>query len=320
MSADLFLRPLFDWRSALASPFGPKNPTTRHVLLTLSLHMSVKGDSCFPSIELLTEESGLSRRAVVTHLAVAADEGWIGKRERPEKNGQGWRRIEYFPLIPQGVEEQVKAWMEERGARRALPQGGARRSKGGARGAQKVVQEVHPSTSVELFKEHDAGVAKPTPVAAGFKAYSDGIQAKYGSPYPPSRRANGMLAQVVAQVGADFVVPVVQWYLAHQDPFYGRTKHALGYLVRDCAKFLIELQAKASAAAPKAPTHARVGLLAEDGRLMRELDEVPAGDMEAIARNARKTYAGMIARLNPKYVAVRQGTERRQFSVEELPA
>lgn len=321
MSADLFLRPLFDWRSALASPFGPKNPTTRHVLLTLSLHMSPKGDSCFPSIDLLTEESGLSRRAVVTHLRTAADEGWIGKRERPEKNGQGWRRIEYFPLIPQGVEQQVKAWMEERSARRAPAQGGAPRSKGGARGAPKVVQDVHLSTSgSSSMSSTPPGGASPTPVAAAFKAYQEGIKAKYNAEYPPSAKANGQLANVVGRVGRDNAVAVVQFYLGHQDPFYGRVKHSLDYLVRDCEKFFLELQARTGSTTLKPPTQARVALLAEDGRVMRELDPVPAGNMEDIARAAKRTWSQMIARLHPKYLAVRQGTERQQYSIEELAA
>lgn len=129
--SDLFLRPLFDWRSAVASKYGPSH-TTRHVLLTLALHMSPKGDSCYPSIELLVEESGLSRRAVITHLAMAEREGWIQKKERPQRNGQGWRRIEYLASIPNGLEASARADLEERGAPDAPPQRGARQSKGGA--------------------------------------------------------------------------------------------------------------------------------------------------------------------------------------------
>ena len=152
LGTDLFLRPLFDWRSAIASDFGPPNPTTRHVLLTLSLHMSAKGDSCFPSIELLVRETGLSRRAVITHLQAASQAGWVGKQERPERNGQGWRRVEYFSLIPNGVEEQLKAEYAERGAGRAPRQGGASGAQGGAPDDTKVVHQVHLSTSKRTSK------------------------------------------------------------------------------------------------------------------------------------------------------------------------
>lgn len=33
--SDAALKPLYTWRSAVASKHGPKSPTTRHVLLTL---------------------------------------------------------------------------------------------------------------------------------------------------------------------------------------------------------------------------------------------------------------------------------------------
>lgn len=163
--ADLFIRSLFTWRSAVASEDGPPNPTTRHVLLTLGLHMNERGESCFPSIELLTIETALSPRAVKEHLKIAAEAGWVGKREERRPNGQNWRRIEYFALIPDGVERLFHE--KQAGAAGALPQrhsqagahdalrrggaadseGGARGSKGGAPDDKNVVHQVHPSTS-----------------------------------------------------------------------------------------------------------------------------------------------------------------------------
>lgn len=113
MTEEQILRPLFDWRSAVASELGPESPVTRHVLLTLSLHMSVKGDSCFPSIRLLAEETALSKTSIVTHLDTANRTGWICKRERPERSGQGWRRMEYIASIPGDVEKALKAAINE---------------------------------------------------------------------------------------------------------------------------------------------------------------------------------------------------------------
>lgn len=119
--SELFLRPLFTWRSAIASPRGPKSPTTRLVLLTISLHMSERGDSCFPSTRTISEESGLSHRAVIEHIDVAEKAGWLGKRER-KSNGKGWRRMEYVAQVPAAFEvveptgkaagrpEQHRAW------------------------------------------------------------------------------------------------------------------------------------------------------------------------------------------------------------------
>lgn len=157
----------------------------------------------------------------------------------------------------------------------------------------------------------------PSPVAQAFKAYSEGIKRKYNADYPGSGKANGQLANVVGRVGRENVVALVNYYLGHQDPFYGRTKHSLDYLVRDCEKFWLELQAS-GAAESRAPTHARVALLAADGRVQRDLGEVPAGELLAVAKATALSYAGMIDRLHVKYVAVRQGADRRQFSVEEL--
>lgn len=322
MREEQFLRPLFDWRSAVASPFGPKNPTTRHVLLTLSLHMSAKGDSCFPSIERLTEESGLSRRAVLTHLAAAAEQGWICKRDRPEKNGQGWRRIEYFSLIPKGIEEAVKSWAEG-GARGALPSKKVVHvvPKGGARGAPKVVHHVHLSSSVEDVKEDGGGgvpppAGQPTPVARAFQAYSEGIKRKYNADYPPSAKANGQLANVVARVGGDNVLAVVGWYLGSRNKFYGQVKHSLDYLVRDCEKLFLELQAATGGGPP--PSIAHVALLADDGSVKKRLGDVGAGDAEGIARAILHEYSGLIRNLQPKYISVVQGAERRRYSLEEL--
>jgi hypothetical protein len=175
---DLFLRPVFDWRTAVASPYGPPNPTTRHVLLTLSLHMSPSGDSCFPSIDLLTVESGLSRRAVVQHMQLAAEAGWIGKRDRAERSGQGWRRVEYTATIPAGVEELVKAWLQDRANKRFLAlkagapdaprkgsapnapaKAGARPSEGGAPDALNAVHEVHLSSPLSSSKSSSGGRA-----------------------------------------------------------------------------------------------------------------------------------------------------------------
>lgn len=131
---ELFVQPLFDWRSAIASPYGPKSPTTRHVLLTLALHMSHKGGSCYPAQDSLADQTGLSRRAIVTHLLKAEKAGWLAKRERTGKSTKGWRRLEYYALIPSGVEQKVKKWDDKARTAKLNPDGGERPSppKGGA--------------------------------------------------------------------------------------------------------------------------------------------------------------------------------------------
>lgn len=151
---DLFLRPLFTWRSAVASRHGPKSPVTRHVLLTLSLYMSELGDSCYPSTNTLASASALGLRTVKEHIALAAAAGWIGKRDRRLANTQGWNRIEYFAQIPPAVEAAFHA--EQRGALAAPSQGGAPPAppEGGApesatrcASLPKAVRHPHPITS-----------------------------------------------------------------------------------------------------------------------------------------------------------------------------
>lgn len=94
-------RPLFSWREGILESGLP--PTTRHVLLTLSCHMNDLGESCFPSTRLLSHETGLSERAVVTHLRKARDAGWL-QVDPVGLGGQRWRKHQYTVAIPEGDE------------------------------------------------------------------------------------------------------------------------------------------------------------------------------------------------------------------------
>ncbi|MDN5880958.1 MAG: helix-turn-helix domain-containing protein, partial [Nitrosospira sp.] len=91
----------YTWQTAILASSLP--PTMRHVLLTLGCHLNVAGEACFPSTKLLAQETGLSERAVVTHLGNAKTLGWIVVRSHGLR-GQKWRRHEYFPTIPKSAE------------------------------------------------------------------------------------------------------------------------------------------------------------------------------------------------------------------------
>lgn len=93
------------WRQAILKSDLP--PTTRHVLLTLGCHMNDAGESCYPSIALLVEETGLSNRTVITHLDLAEERGWIS-REKHGYKGQRWARNEYRIEWPEIDNEVVK--------------------------------------------------------------------------------------------------------------------------------------------------------------------------------------------------------------------
>jgi len=91
---------LFRWRNALVSNHGPISPTTRHVLLTLSLHMGTHNGSCFPSTKTLAKETALSERAVITHLKKARTSGWIKTGKHKKAAGQAWAGHQYQAIIP----------------------------------------------------------------------------------------------------------------------------------------------------------------------------------------------------------------------------
>lgn len=90
------MRP-YTWRAAILKS-GLK-PTTRHVLLTLSCHVNDVGQSAYPSTKLLAEETGLSERAVITHLHEASEAGWL-RICKHGFGGQKWARNEYYPAMP----------------------------------------------------------------------------------------------------------------------------------------------------------------------------------------------------------------------------
>lgn len=172
-------KPLFSWRHAITQSELP--PTTRHLLLTMSIHMTDAGESCFPSTETLARETGLSKKAVIKHIRVARDAGWlrvgVAGLGRLADNRQ-WKRHEYMVAFPirerrsqdtesvEGGERSSPAsetppgkpamaadtGTAEDGGERSSPasenpEGGEPRSEGGEPKGKKVVNEVHPNAT-----------------------------------------------------------------------------------------------------------------------------------------------------------------------------
>lgn len=93
------LSPLFTWRSAITD--SDLSPDTRHVALTLSLHMNERGDSCFPSLETLRQETGRRKASVILGLRELEARGWL-RVKRPKVTGRG-RPNHYTAIItPKG--------------------------------------------------------------------------------------------------------------------------------------------------------------------------------------------------------------------------
>lgn len=93
---------LFTWRSAVASGDSGLTATQRHVALTLSLHMSEKGDSCFPSMGRLVEETGLGLSTIRDALRRLAESGWL-EREVSHRRG---RTNRYRARVPDANRQQ----------------------------------------------------------------------------------------------------------------------------------------------------------------------------------------------------------------------
>ena len=185
------LSPLFTWRSAVASKHGPKQSTTRHLLLTLSLHMNEKGGSCFPSTKTLAEETGYSERTICTHLQKAADQGWLIKGSRGT-GGKGWKRNKYSARIPAKAQRALKEVQYEgpgsddkalkqvqcdpREGTEPLSEGTEPNAEGTEPDDNKALKEVQCRTSVEGDIEDDKeGVVAHAPRAGGD---GDGEQAE----------------------------------------------------------------------------------------------------------------------------------------------
>lgn len=101
------------WLQMIASEQGPPDPTTRHVLITLSLHMNQQGERAWPSQKLLAQRTGLSERAVRTHLHLAERTGWVKVYAKRPAGTKGWRLNEYVACAPAAVELPTYPWEDD---------------------------------------------------------------------------------------------------------------------------------------------------------------------------------------------------------------
>lgn len=137
------------WRHAILKSDLPA--TTRHVLLTLSCFMNDVGGGCYPTQEDLAKASGLSDRAVRTHLELAEKEGWL-KRTEHGFRGQRWRNTEYWALWPDPLD------VDEGAEGRSAPS--AKSSGTSFRKVRKDVPTTSPVTSIIPLPQ-DGAAADP---------------------------------------------------------------------------------------------------------------------------------------------------------------
>lgn len=90
-------RRTWTWRHAIVK--APLSSTTKWVLAAISFHMDDVGNGCFPAIDQISDETGLSRRTVCQHIDIARRAGWLTV-ERRGMHGRRWKRNQYRPRWP----------------------------------------------------------------------------------------------------------------------------------------------------------------------------------------------------------------------------
>lgn len=138
---------VWTWRQAIWE--SDLQATTKLVLQALASHLNDVGGPMFPSQERLSRLCSLSERAVITHLGVAEEKGWIQARKR-ELNGKRWAANEYVARFPHGVND-VHPFSSD-GVKDVQVQG--------ERGSGDGVNDVHTNYPSEQTKEHPTKAPK----------------------------------------------------------------------------------------------------------------------------------------------------------------
>lgn len=247
---------MFSWRKAILKSDLP--PTTRHVLLTLACHMNDAGESCFPSIKLLCEETGLSNRAVITHLQNATELGWItvGKHGFA---GQRWASHEYRPAWPyhlrnaadllekavnvvHNVKEKVVNEVHDLSEKvvNVVPEGSERSD-------EKAVNVVHTSNPGSNSKSNpitllpdESGAIIPSAETelqaacrATWKSYSDSYFNRYGVEPIRNAAVNTSIKSFVQKLPYHEAPHVAAFFVFHNDKFYVQKTHSVFLLLKD---------------------------------------------------------------------------------------
>lgn len=178
---------MYDWRACVIS--SDLQPTTRHVLLTLSLHMDIWGKSCYPTISQIVYETGLGRSTVISHLQKAEDLGWLVKKAHGFA-GQKWRNHEYECGKPEGVSavpwsaanKQINLKKGGPAPEKNNDKGGPAPVEGGPANGNKVVPQLDPSSSVSnplssSFKEDKSKTPPEEFIQACISAYHEHLPA-----------------------------------------------------------------------------------------------------------------------------------------------
>jgi hypothetical protein len=158
---------LFTWRNKLLSENGPESSTTRYVMLALSTHMDLDGGSCYPSVRRLAIETAISRRAIMEHIGIAVENGWIERKSRILKD-KGWKRNAYQAVIPKHIAKVVTEGDHVNEGGHFHAQGGNSGAQGGHFERIKVVTQGDLSSSSSTQKNSQVKSESKKPSEKGF--------------------------------------------------------------------------------------------------------------------------------------------------------
>lgn len=91
------------------------------------------------------------------------------------------------------------------------------------------VQEPAAAAVTTLVPHPNSGANKRV-----WESYRDAYLNRYGVEPVRNAKVNSNIAQLSARIGADDAPEVVKFYVAHNDSFYVRNMHAIGFCLRDC--------------------------------------------------------------------------------------
>lgn len=89
---------VWSWRQVILRT--QLEPSTKLLLLALSTYMNDYGEGCYPSVEQICKDTGLSERSVFYHLKKAESEGFLLKDKR-DLSGKKWAANEYRAVLPE---------------------------------------------------------------------------------------------------------------------------------------------------------------------------------------------------------------------------
>ena len=100
---------IFNWRILIFK--SNINYHAKYIACYLSTYMNEHGDNCFPSIDRISHESGVSRPTVIKYIQELKERGWLEAKKKGF-NGQAWSHNQYYPNIPKKVVKEINRLLD----------------------------------------------------------------------------------------------------------------------------------------------------------------------------------------------------------------